>query len=62
MISPTIISFVSTSTSLPSLKSVAFLGDNFIRLFKASVVLPLDLASSILPKVIKVRIVAADSK
>lgn len=38
------------------------LGDSFIRLLRASVVLPLERASSILPTVIRVRIMAADSK
>ena len=41
---------------------VAVLGESFIKLFRASVVLPLDLDSNILPKVISVKIVAADSK
>ena len=37
------------------------MGASFIRLFRASVVLPLERASSILPTVISVRIMAADS-
>ena len=41
---------------------MAVFGASFIRLFRASVVLPLDLASSIFPTVISVRIMAADSK
>ena len=51
-----------TSASLPSRITVAVLGASRIRLFRASVVLPLDRASSILPTVIRVRIMAADSK
>ena len=53
---------IGTVTSCPPRTIVAFCGASFIRLFKASVVLPLDLASSVLPTVIKVRIIAADSK
>ena len=41
---------------------VAVFGASRIRLFSASVVLPLERASSILPTVISVRIMAADSK
>ena len=51
-----------TSVSVPSRTTVAVLGASFIRLFNASVVLPLERASSILPTVISVRIMAADSK
>ena len=51
-----------TETSLPSLSTEAVLGASFIRLFSASVVFPLERASSIFPTVIKVRIMAADSK
>ena len=53
---------MGTVTSLPSRRRVAVLGASFIRLFRALVVLPLLRASSILPTVIRVRIMAADSK
>ena len=53
---------MGTVTSAPSRSRVAVLGASFIRLFSASVVLPLERASSILPTVIRVRIMAADSK
>ena len=53
---------METSVSAPSTSRVAVLGASFIRLFNASVVLPLDRASSILPTVIRVKIMAADSK
>lgn len=53
---------MATVTSAPSRTSVAVLGASFIRLLRASVVLPLERASSILPTVIRVRIMAADSK
>ena len=59
-------SFCTCSTgtviSCPSRTTVAVFGASFIRLFSASVVLPFDRASSILPTVISVRIIAADSK
>ena len=48
--------------SIPSRMTVAFLGANFIKLFNASVVLPLDFASNILPIVMNTSIIAADSK
>ena len=51
-----------TVTSCSSRITVAVFGASFIRLFSASVVLPFDRASSILPTVISVRIIAADSK
>ena len=51
-----------TSTSFPSLKRTAVFGASFIRLFNASVVFPLEIDSSIFPTVIRVRIMAADSK
>ncbi len=51
-----------TSVSTPSLSSTAVLGASFIRPFNASVVRPFDIASSILPTVISVGIMAADSK
>ena len=53
---------MGTVTSAPSRSRVAVLGASFIRLLSASVVLPLERASSILPTVIRVRIMAADSK
>ena len=60
--SPFLTSSIATSVSTPSCSTVAVLGERPIRLFKASVVLPLDLASNILPTVISVKIIAADSK
>ena len=51
-----------TSVSFPSFSTTAVFGDSFIRLFKASVVFPLERASNIFPTVISVRIMAADSK
>ena len=53
---------MGTGTSLPSRRRVAVLGASFIRLLRALVVLPLLRASSILPTVMRVRIMAADSK
>ena len=53
---------METSVSAPSRTTMAVLGASFIRPFKASVVLPLDRASSIFPTVMRVRIMAADSK
>ena len=53
---------MDTVTSFPSLSINAVFGAREINDFKASVVFPLDLASSILPTVINVRIIAADSK
>ena len=53
---------MGTVTSLPSRSRVAVWGASFIRLFRASVVRPLERASSILPTVMRVRIMAADSK
>ena len=60
--SPFLTRSTGTVTSLPSTNSVASSGASFIRLRMASVVLPLDLASSIFPTVISVGIMAADSK
>ena len=60
--SPVKTSSTDTSVSTPSTILRAVLGASFIRLLRASVVLPLDLASSILPTVMRVRIIAADSK
>ena len=53
---------IDTFSSSPFLITVAVFGASFIRLFSASVVFPFDLASSIFPTVISVRIIAADSK
>ena len=53
---------MGTVTSPPSRTTVAVLGASFNNPFSASVVLPLERASSILPTVIRVRIMAADSK
>ena len=53
---------MGTVTSAPLRSSVAVLGARFIRPFRASVVLPLERASNVLPTVIRVRMVAADSK
>ena len=61
-ISPLFTWSMGTSVSAPFLITTAVLGASFISPFKASVVFPLDLASSIFPTVISVRIMAADSK
>ena len=61
-ISPTDTSSVITSVSTPSLITTAVFGESFNRLFSASVVRPLDIASSILPTVMRAGIMAADSK
>ena len=53
---------MGTVISLPSFTTTAVFGASFISPFRASVVLPLDRASSILPTVMRVRIMAADSK
>ena len=53
---------MGTVASAPFRMTVAVLGASFIRPFRASVVLPLERASSIFPTVIRVRIMAADSK
>ena len=53
---------MGTVFSFPSTTSVAVFGVSFISPFSASVVFPLERASSILPTVISVRIMAADSK
>ena len=53
---------MGTVASWPFRMTTAVLGASFIRPFKASVVLPLERASSIFPTVIRVRIIAADSK
>ena len=51
-----------TVTSTPFLTTTAVFGASFIRLFNASVVLPLERASNIFPTVIRAKIIAADSK
>ena len=61
-ISPCCTWSMETSVSAPSRTTVAVLGASFIRPFRASVVFPLERASSILPTVMRVRIMAADSK
>ncbi len=61
-ISPTATSSMPTTVFAPSRSTVASLGASFIRLLSASVVRPLDIASSILPTVMSVGIIAADSK
>ena len=61
-ISPICTWSMETSVSAPFFISVAVLGASFIRPFRASVVRPLERASSILPTVIRVTIIAADSK
>ena len=53
---------MGTTVSLPERTTVAVFGASFIRLLRASVVLPFERASSILPTVMSVRIMAADSK
>ena len=61
-ISPTATSSMPTATSAPSLMRTAVLGARSIRPFKASVVRPLEYASSVFPTVIRASIMAADSK
>ena len=60
--SPALISFAGISTSTPSLITVAISGIRFISPLIASVVFPFDIDSSNLPTVIRVTIMAADSK
>ena len=60
--SPTPTSSIGTVFSPPSSIITAVFGASFIRAFKASVVLPFDLASRVFPTVIRVSMVAADSK
>ena len=60
--SPSLTCSMGTVTSVPSLLTTAVLGESFISPFRASVVLPLERASNIFPTVIRVRIMAADSK
>ena len=60
--SPVRISDAGTVCSIPSFTSTAVLGVSAISPFSALVVLPLETASSSLPTVISVTIIAADSK
>ena len=60
--SPTFTSATGTCTCFPSRSRQAVWGVRSIRLFSASVVRPLERASSSLPTVMRVRIMAADSK
>jgi len=60
--SPGFTSDMATVISFPSFTSVAVCGARFIRPFSASVVRPFEIASRNFPTVIKVRIMAADSK
>ena len=61
-ISPFCTRSMSMVSSTPPRSTFAVLGASFMSDLRASVVFPLDLASSILPTVISVRIIAADSK
>ena len=61
-VSPDCTCSMGTVSSLPPRTTVAVLGASFIRLLSASVVLPFERASSILPTVMSVKIMAADSK
>ena len=60
--SPVRTASMATVSSTPFFLRTAVFGASFMRPFRASVVRPLDRASSILPTVINVRIMAADSK
>ena len=62
MRSPTATSSTGTSTSAPSRSTMAVLGARSIRRVMAWLVLPLERVSSHLPRVIRVRIMPADSK
>ena len=61
-VSPITTSSTAISRSCPSRQTKAVCGARSISLLIASLVFPLDLASKYLPKVIRVKIVAADSK
>ena len=61
-ISPFFTRFTATVFSSPSFTITAVLGARSISPLSASVVFPLECASSIFPTVISVRIIAADSK
>ena len=60
--SPTWTSSTGISTSAPSRRTLAVLGARSMRRVMASPVLPLERVSRNLPRVIRVRIMAADSK
>ena len=60
--SPLTMSSVAISTSALSLITIALSGDKSMRFFKEALVSPLLLASKYLPSVIRVRIIAEDSK
>ena len=60
--SPILTSSMEISCCTPSLTTTAFFGAIFIRFFKASVVLPLERDSRVLPTVMSAGIMAADSK
>ena len=62
MRSPTTTSSTGTSTSAPSRSTMAVLGARSIKRVMAWLVLPLERVSSHLPRVIRVRIMPADSK
>ena len=53
---------ISTVTSAPSLTTTAVFGASLSKPLSASVVFPFERASNILPTVINVKIIAADSK
>ena len=59
---PHITCSMGTVRSFPFSSSTAVLGASCIKRFSASVVLPLERASRVLPTVISVKIIAADSK
>ena len=61
-VSPSRTCSMGTVVSLPSRSTLAVLGASLISPLSASVVRPLERVSSILPTVISVRIMAADSK
>ena len=61
-ISPILSSSTGMVCSTPSLMTLAVFGASFIRLLRASVVRPLEWASRVFPTVMRVSIMAADSK
>ena len=61
-LSPTFTSSIWTVFSVSPSRITAVFGASFMRAFSASVVFPFDLASSVFPTVMRVRMVAADSK
>ncbi len=62
ILSPTRTSSTGISTSAPSRSTLAVLGARSIRRVMASLVLPLERVSRNLPRVMRVRIIPADSK